>query len=47
MVGTHIAHDCLISDNVIFANHSTLAGHVVIENGVVARALSAIHQFIK
>ncbi len=45
MVGTHIAHDCLISDNVIFANHSTLAGHVVIENGVVVGALSAIHQF--
>ena len=25
MVGTHIAHDCLIGNNVIFANHSTLA----------------------
>ena len=35
MVGTHVAHDCLISDNVIFANHSTLAGHVNIEKNVV------------
>ena len=45
MVGTHIAHDCLIGNNVIFANHSTLAGHVVIHNNVVVGALSAIHQF--
>lgn len=45
MVGTHIAHDCLVGDNVIFANHSTLAGHVAIENNVVVGALSAIHQF--
>ena len=45
MIGTHIAHDCLVSDNVIFANHSTLAGHVIIEKNVVVGALSAIHQF--
>ena len=45
MIGTHIAHDCRVGDNVIFANHSTLAGHVVIENNVVVDALSAIHQF--
>ena len=47
MVGTHVAHDCLISDNVIFANHSTLAGHVNIEKNVVVGALSAIHQFTR
>ena len=45
MVGTHIAHDCIIGNNVIFANHSTLAGHVVIHDNVVVGALSAIHQF--
>ncbi len=45
MVGTHIAHDCQIGENVIFANHSTLAGHVCIEKNVVVGALSAIHQF--
>ncbi len=45
MIGTHIAHDCLIHDNVIFANHSTLAGHVIVEKNVVVGALSAIHQF--
>ena len=45
MVGTHIAHDCKIYEDVIFANHSTLAGHVIIESNVVVGALSAIHQF--
>ena len=47
MVGTHIAHDCTVDDNVIFANHSTLAGHVSIEKNVVVGALSAIHQFVR
>ena len=47
MVGTHIAHDCKVEDNVIFANHSTLAGHVIIESNVVVGALSAIHQFTR
>ncbi len=45
MIGTHVAHDCLIEENVIFANHSTLAGHVTVEKNVVVGALSAIHQF--
>ena len=45
MVGTHIAHDCIVGNDIIFANHSTLAGHVIIENNVVVGALSAIHQF--
>ena len=47
MIGTHIAHDCNIGNNVIFANHSTLAGHVIVEDNVVIGALSAIHQFCR
>ena len=47
MIGTHVAHDCQIGNNVIFANHSTLAGHVIVENNVVVGALSAIHQFCR
>ncbi len=44
---THVAHDCLIGDNCIFANVATLAGHVVVEDSVVVGGLSAIHQFCK
>jgi len=44
---THVAHDCIIGDNCIFANVATLAGHVEIEDDVVVGGLSAIHQFCK
>jgi UDP-N-acetylglucosamine acyltransferase len=47
MVGTHIAHDCLIGDDVICSNHATLAGHVVVENNVIIGGLSAVHQFVR
>lgn len=47
MVGTHIAHDCFIGDDVIFANHATLAGHVIVENNVIIGGLSAVHQFVR
>ena len=46
MVGSHIAHDCLISSNVILANNATLAGHVVIDNNAIIGGLSAVHQFV-
>ena len=47
MVGSHIAHDCQVGDNVIFANNATLGGHVVIQNDAVIGGLSAIHQFVR
>ena len=47
MVGVHIAHDCLVGDNVILANNATLAGHVQIQNNVVIGGLSAVHQFVR
>lgn len=47
MVGTHIAHDCIIGDDVIFANHATLAGHVIVEDNVIIGGLSAVHQFVR
>ena len=46
MVGSHIAHDCQISSNVILANNVTLAGHVVIDNNAIIGGLSGVHQFI-
>jgi len=46
MVGSHVAHDCQISSNVILANNATLAGHVVINNNVIIGGLSAVHQFV-
>ncbi len=47
MTGVHIAHDCIVGDNVIMANQATLGGHVTIENNAVIGGLSAIHQFCR
>ena len=47
MVGTHIAHDCLVGNNVIFANMATLAGHVSIGDFTVLGGLSAVHQHVR
>ncbi len=47
MVGAHVAHDCMIADNVILVNNATLAGHVVIEDWVILGGLSAVHQFVR
>ena len=47
MIGVHIAHDCVIGDNVIMANNATLGGHVVVEDFAVLGGLSAVHQFVR
>ena len=47
MVGSHIAHDCIIKSNVILANNATLAGHVLIDNNAIVGGNSAIHQFVR
>jgi UDP-N-acetylglucosamine acyltransferase len=47
MVGVHVAHDCIVGNNVIMANYATLAGHVVISDHVIIGGLSAIKQFVR
>jgi UDP-N-acetylglucosamine acyltransferase len=44
MVGSHIAHDCIVGDEVIFANNATLGGHVTIGDYVMIGGLSAVQQ---
>jgi len=44
---SHIAHDCIVGDHVIFSNNGTLAGHVVVEDHAVMGGLSAVHQFCR
>jgi UDP-N-acetylglucosamine acyltransferase len=45
MIGAHVAHDCQVGDNVIMANHATLAGHVDVGARAFLGGLSAVHQF--
>ena len=46
LVACHIAHDCQLADRIILGNESLLAGHVIIETGVVVEALAGAHQFV-
>ena len=45
MAYTHVAHDCVVGDNVIFANGVQIGGHVHIEDWVIIGGTSAVHQF--
>ena len=45
MVYTHIAHDCVVGNECIFANGAAIAGHAVIGDKAVFGGLSALHQF--
>jgi UDP-N-acetylglucosamine acyltransferase len=47
MVGAHVAHDCLVGNNVILANNATLAGHVTVGDFAIIGGLSAVHQFVR
>ena len=47
MVGSHIAHDCQVGDDVILVNHVSLGGHVVVEDFAIIGGLSGIHQFCR
>ncbi len=47
MVGSHVAHDCIVGNNVIFANNATLAGHCHVEDFAIMGGLSAVHQFVR
>ena len=45
MAYVHIAHDCIIGNNNIFANNATLAGHVTIQDNVTLGGFTGVHQF--
>jgi len=45
MVGSHIAHDCIVGDHVVLAKGATLGGHVVMGDYVFMGGLAAVHQF--
>jgi UDP-N-acetylglucosamine acyltransferase len=47
MAYTHVAHDCHVASDTIFANAATLAGHVTVEDFAVIGAFSGVHQFCR
>ena len=47
MAYSHVAHDCIVGNNLVFANCATLGGHVEVGDWVIIGGLSAVHQFCK
>lgn len=47
MAYSHVAHDCSVGSNTVFANCASLGGHVEIGDWVILGGLTAVHQFCK
>jgi len=47
MAYVHLAHDCQIGNNTIFANNSQLAGHVHVGDFAILGGFTAVHQFCR
>jgi UDP-N-acetylglucosamine acyltransferase len=45
MAYAHVAHDCIVGNNVILANSVQLAGHVTVDDFAIIGGMSAAHQF--
>lgn len=47
MAYVHVAHDCVLGDNIIMANNATLAGHISIEDWAILGGFTKVHQFCR
>ena len=47
MAYAHVAHDCQVGNETIFANGATLAGHVLVEDYATVGAFSGVHQYCR
>ncbi|MBL8471011.1 MAG: acyl-ACP--UDP-N-acetylglucosamine O-acyltransferase [Rhodocyclaceae bacterium] len=47
MAYVHVAHDCLVGNNTIFANNATLAGHVSVGDWAILGGFTGVHQFVQ
>lgn len=47
LVASHIAHDCILGDDIVMSNNATLAGHVHVGDRATIGGLSAILQFTR
>jgi UDP-N-acetylglucosamine acyltransferase len=47
MAYAHVAHDCVMGDNIILANNAALAGHVRVGDHAILGGFTAVHQFCR
>lgn len=46
MINSHVAHDCIVGNNVIMTNNAVIGGHVHIGDGAILGGNCAVHQFV-
>ncbi len=47
MAYVHIAHDCQVGSNTVFANSAQLAGHVEVGDWAILGGFTGVHQFVR
>ena len=47
MAYVHLAHDCVVGNNTIFANNAQLAGHVQVGDWAILGGFTVVHQFVR
>ncbi|HYD78016.1 acyl-ACP--UDP-N-acetylglucosamine O-acyltransferase [Ramlibacter sp.] len=47
MAYVHLAHDCIVGNNTIFANNTQLAGHVEVGDWAILGGFTVVHQFVR
>ena len=47
MAYVHVAHDCRVGNNIVFANSASLAGHVEVGDNAILGGFTLVHQFTR
>jgi UDP-N-acetylglucosamine acyltransferase len=47
MAYSHVAHNCILGDEVILANAANLAGHITVESRAIIGGVVGVHQFVR
>ncbi len=47
MAYVHLAHDCVVGNDIIMANNAQLAGHVVVDDWAILGGFTVVHQFVR
>ena len=47
MINSHVAHDCVVGNNVIMTNNAVIGGHVRLGDGVIIGGKATVHQFCR
>lgn len=47
MAYSHVAHNCILGNNIIIANAVNFAGHIHVHDNVIIGGMVALHQFVK